>query len=277
LRRAHSATSCDFLSTVAAPGGHGLRFQPNIGAIPFPRCPCRRRPHPPPPSRTKAGRPRVADHHAASEWAQRRSTSARWTTPRSSAERQVARAAGCSICAADAGGCVWSCSWQLGVAVPACGVARAMHGYADGDAGLPCAGRHASVAPACVRSSSCGARGAVAARRHGVGLGADGCAGWSLLLPLAMTDATAWRCSPLHWPAWRSRRWCGVAGSARAQRAAAGCQRAAAELQVAHRPHFLFNALNTACAGADRPRARRERARRLASCFASRWPRWARR
>jgi two-component system sensor histidine kinase AlgZ len=84
----------------------------------------------------------------------------------------------------------------------------------------------------------------------GVGLGGvTGVAGWSLLLPLAMTDATAWAVftTALAGMAFAALVWVWLDQRARSARPADASARLA-ELQSRIRPHFLFNALNTAVA-----------------------------
>jgi len=154
-------TSCDSCRAVAAPGAT-VAPSSLISARPVPRCPCRRRPTPRH-SRTKAGRQRVADHHAASEIGARtrRSDVSTLDDPAVKRERQVARAAECSSVPADAGA---ACGLvrAAGVPWPPGGVARCDAVGSRRMAMLAsCAGRPRFCGwPACVRSRQLCARGA---------------------------------------------------------------------------------------------------------------------
>jgi two-component system sensor histidine kinase AlgZ len=79
--------------------------------------------------------------------------------------------------------------------------------------------------------------------------GVMGVAGWSLLLPLGMASAGAWplATSALAGMAFASLVWAWLDQRARSARPADASARLA-ELQSRIRPHFLFNALNTAVA-----------------------------
>ena len=109
--------------------------------------------------------------------------------------------------------------------------------------------------------------------------GVTAVAGWSLLLPLGMVDARAWSAftSALVGVAFAALVWAWLDQRARLAKPADASARLA-ELQSRIRPHFLFNALNTAVALVQIDPERAESVLEdLASCSASRWPRWARR
>ena len=222
--------------------------------------PCRPPPDRPRPRRTRAGPPACGRHHAAGR-ARRRSTAfdvSRFDDPAIGAcAPGAARRSSCSTSASPRWCCARCCSCRSAsrsAAWPRS--AGALHWL---DAAWRCwpsgAGRHAAVAGQRLRAARpCCARVAPWRARRGRG----GCsaalaavAGWALLLPLGMVDASAVR---RLFAARAGRRGARRAGRgpgwtcARALRTPADASARLAELQSRIRPHFLFNALNTALA-----------------------------